>query len=166
MIVFLIGFMGCGKSRKGKELASKLHWQFIDLDAEIERRVGMTINSYFEQHGEQAFRKLEAECLRQLSDTDNVVVATGGGVPCFENNMDWMNATGTTVYLKMSPEALVSRLANRQKRPLIKDLDDQELLIFVESKMAERALVYEQAKFIVDGLNLSASDLIHQLNLS
>lgn len=158
--------MGCGKSRKGKDLAAKMQWPFMDLDTEIERKVGMTINSYFEQYGEQAFRKAEAECLRQLKSSENLVVATGGGVPCFENNMEWMNATGTTVYLKMRPEALVSRLANRQKRPLIKDLDDQELLLFIQSKLAERAPKYEQAKFIVDGLNLGASDLIQQLNLS
>ncbi|RYF99794.1 MAG: shikimate kinase, partial [Chitinophagaceae bacterium] len=115
MKIFLVGFMGCGKSTKAKQLASRLNCPVIDIDAVIVEREGKTIAEYFELHGEAGFRNLERETLRTFDYPETCVVATGGGLPCFFDNMEWMNENGTTVYLQMEPAQLVSRLHNRQK---------------------------------------------------
>lgn len=159
MIIFLIGYMGCGKSTKAKQLAHRLDCPVIDLDAEIVSRTGKTIAEYFEAFGEGGFRDYESETLKTHQYPENCVVATGGGLPCFFDNMDWMNANGITVYLEMEPAQLVSRLQNRQKRPLIKDLDDEQLLEFINVKLAERNPFYTQAKVIVNAFDLDAEKL-------
>ncbi len=164
MKVFLIGFMGCGKSRRGKELAAQLGWSFVDLDAEIEKVADISITQYFAQYGEPAFRKLESEILRAYNFANNSVIAVGGGLPCFYSNIEWMNAQGITIYLKMRPEALISRLGNRDKRPLIKGMDDKTLLHFIREKLQERSPFYEKAAITVEGLNLTTADLIRKLH--
>jgi shikimate kinase len=109
-LIFLIGFMGCGKTTLGRKLASRLDYEFIDLDDIFEEKVGMTITEYFSAFGEDAFRKLESEVLKQTKYPENAVVSTGGGLPCFFDNMDWMNAHGKTIYIKLSPKTLANRL--------------------------------------------------------
>ncbi|WP_316808370.1 shikimate kinase [Pedobacter agri] len=158
-LIFLIGYMGCGKSTKAKQLAHRLECPVIDLDAEIVSKSGKTIAEFFEAYGESGFRDFESEMLKTFDYPSTCVVATGGGLPCFFDNMDWMNENGKTVYLQMEPAALVSRLHNRQKRPLIKDLDDEQLLEFIKVKLKEREPFYTKAKVIVDAFDLDAEKL-------
>lgn len=160
MKIFLIGFMGCGKSTLGKKLAVKLGYDFVDLDHQIEKNIGTTIGSYFAAHGEAAFRKLESETLKTFSYPANAVIATGGGTPVFFDNMDWMNANGLTLYIEMSPAALAKRLeSGKEKRPLLRDLHDDALIEFIEHKLAERDGFYKQAALILDGINLNADEM-------
>ena len=160
MKVFLIGFMGCGKSTKAKQLASRLNCPVIDLDAVIVAAQGKSIADYFAENGEAAFRILESETLKNYDYPETCVVATGGGLPCFFDNMEWMNANGKTVYLQMTPAQLVSRLHNREKRPLLKGMDDQQLLAFVEMKLSERNAFYMQAQIVVNAFDLDVEELL------
>lgn len=160
MKIFLVGFMGCGKSTKAKQLASRLNCQVIDLDAVMVAQQGKTIAEYFAEHGEAAFRQLESETLKNYNYPETCVIATGGGLPCFFDNMEWMNAHGRTIYLRMTPAQLVSRLHNREKRPLLKGMDDEQLLSFVEMKLEERNEFYEQAQLIVNAFDLDVEDLV------
>ncbi len=160
MNIYLIGFMGCGKSTLAKKLAAKTGYELVDLDHEIEKNLGQTVVSYFAEYGEAAFRELERSTLHALKANKNCVVATGGGTPCYFDNMDWMNANGFTIYIEMQPTALVKRLENgKAKRPLIKDLSEKELLHFIEKKLKERSPFYKKAKSIVNGINISVDDL-------
>ena len=151
--------MGCGKTTMGRKLSKYLDAQLIDLDHEIEKITGMAISEYFSLHGEAAFRELEKKTLQTYDYAEHCVVATGGGTPCFFDNMEWMNDNGTTVYLQMEPAQLVSRLHNRQKRPLIRDMDDEQLLAFINMKLAERNPFYYKAKLIVNSFDLDAETL-------
>ncbi|HEY0897299.1 MAG TPA: shikimate kinase [Sphingobacteriaceae bacterium] len=159
MIIFLVGFMGSGKTTLGKRLSRLLGYAFVDLDKVIESRAGATIPQYFQQHGEGAFRQLERECLQRGLPSGNAVVATGGGAPCYFDNMDWMNRHGVTVYLMLSPKALASRLKGSAERPLISGKSGPELVAFIEEKLAERESYYKKAACWVDGLNLTAEKL-------
>ena len=153
-ILYIIGFMGSGKSTAGKKLASSLGWSFIDLDKKIEEYTGMKIPEIFSVNGEDQFRNTEAEVLRNLSLESDTVVSTGGGTPCFKDNMDFMLETGVTVYLKLTPAQLVSRLlSSNDERPLIKNLAGDDLLKFVEEKLAQRSAWYEKSHLILDGFN-------------
>lgn len=164
MRVFLIGFMGCGKSTTGRKLAKRLGFDFVDLDHEVELQTGSTIANYFALHGEDAFRKLESETLKEFGYGENCVVATGGGAPCYFDNMDWMNANGLTIYIDMPAQALAQRLEKgKAKRPLLKDLSEVQLIAFIESKLAERELFYRRASMIVNGVSLSADSLGDQI---
>ena len=159
-IVYIIGFMGSGKTTAGKKLASSLGWSFIDLDEEIEKYSGKTIPEIFKDQGEDHFRTIEEEVLRTLDRDDHTVVATGGGAPCHHENMDFMNKSGLTIYLKLTPPQLVSRLIrSSDERPLIKDLEGDNLLHFIETKLDERAKWYEKSHIIVDGFNLDINSL-------
>ena len=164
MKIFLIGFMGCGKTTIAKKLASRLGCQLVDLDLEIEKTIGQNVASYFAEHGEAAFRKQESDLLKAFPYADEAVIATGGGAPCYFDNMDWMNANGITVYIDMPPVALAKRLAGgKAKRPLIKDLDEAGLISFIEEKLQERLAFYEKAQLKVNGMSLTAEGLHQQL---
>ena len=131
MRIFIIGFMGSGKSTVGKELAGRLGYRFIDMDQEIERDQGMSINEIFNGPGETFFREMESKLLKQLIKLDDIVVSTGGGVPCNKDNMEIIKTNGISIYLEMSPEAILSRLKDASdERPLIKDKDINELEMF------------------------------------
>ncbi|MBB2146879.1 AAA family ATPase [Pedobacter sp. LMG 31464] len=164
MKIFLIGFMGCGKSTKAKQLANKLECQVVDLDAVIVEQEKQTIAEYFAAHGEASFRQLESDTLKNYPYPETCVVATGGGLPCFFDNMEWMNANGKTVYLHMEPAQLVSRLHNRQKRPLIANMDDEQLLAFIIKKLEERDPFYTKAQLIINAFDLDAETLEEKLN--
>lgn len=157
MKIFLIGFMGCGKSTMGKKLAVKLGYEFIDLDHQIESSIGTTIAQYFSVHGEAAFRKLESEALKTFDYPSNAVIATGGGTPCFFDNMEWMNANGLSVYIEMPAAALARRLeGGKEKRPLLRDLNEKEMITFIENKLTEREVFYKRALVTVNGITLTA----------
>ena len=124
--IFLVGFMGCGKTATGKRLAEQIGWQFIDLDKFIESRYCKTIPQLFTEWGEAEFRVVERAALLEVSDYEQVVKSTGGGAACFLNNMDDMNARGVTVYLHAEPEELVDRLRHAKvERPLLKGKTDK-----------------------------------------
>ena len=155
-LIFLIGFMGCGKTTLGRKLASRLGYEFIDLDHILEAQVGMTIAEYFSKFGEEAFRKLESEFLKHTKYPEHAVISTGGGLPCFFDNMEWMNTHGKTVYIKLSPKTLADRLENeKDKRPVLND-HGEDLVAFIAGKLAERDKFYNQASIIADGLSLTA----------
>ncbi|ATP57742.1 shikimate kinase [Pedobacter ginsengisoli] len=164
MKIFLIGFMGCGKSTFGKKLAVKLGYDFIDLDHVLENEVGSNIGDYFASHGEAAFRALESKVLKEYNYPENCVVATGGGAPCYFDNMDWMNNNGTTLYIEMTPIALAKRLEKgKEKRPLLKDMNEEQLIGFIESKLAERNPFYKRAALSIEGINLTPDKAVAQL---
>lgn len=150
--IFLIGFMGAGKSSVGKKLAQSLHFRFIDLDALIESRQKKSILTIFEKEGEDGFRKIEQQVLHSLKDESNIVIATGGGCPTFEKNIQWMNTNGKTIYLKCSIGVLFHRIAPQKKlRPLIAHMDDVDIMDFIIMKLVERNKYYEKARLVVDG---------------
>jgi shikimate kinase len=159
--VYIIGFMGSGKSTAGKKLALLLGWSFIDLDKKIEEHAGRTISEIFSQHGENFFRNLETEVLKSLKSQTNTVISTGGGTPCHGGNMDYMLETGLTLYLKLTPGQLKSRLSgSKNERPLIKDLDKDTLQSFIEEKLACREKWYKRAEIILEGIDLDINLLL------
>ena len=165
MIVFLIGFMGSGKSTTGKRLAQRLGYSFLDTDQQIVEQFGMTVNEIFDQQGENAFRQMETKLIEELALEDKIVVSTGGGLPCHGSNMETMNNTGITVYLKADSDALYYRLKHRKfKRPLIRKLSDNELKSYIEQKLTEREPWYEQAKITVSAMDvkLNLYELVRQ----
>lgn len=145
MRIFIIGFMGAGKSYLGNKLAKQLNFDFVDLDEMIERKLSMPISRVFEQYGELGFRQIEADCLHGLAKNERVVVSTGGGAPCFFENMKWMNENGITIYFSASTDLLTRRLQpEKAHRPLLASLSDAELAQFIQTKLAERGPFYEQ----------------------
>ncbi|OJU46497.1 MAG: shikimate kinase [Bacteroidales bacterium 45-6] len=149
--IFLIGYMGVGKTTLGKELAAKIGFQFIDLDHYIQGRYQKTINEIFAELGESKFREIEHKLLKEVAEFEDAVVSTGGGTPCFYDNMDVMKQAGVTVYLKTDPEVLLKRLfAGKDKRPLIKDKSEDELLEFIIENVAKREPFYNQAQIVFE----------------
>ncbi len=148
MRIYLIGFMGVGKSYLGRRLAEALSFPFIDLDEDIAEKAGCSIPEFFRTNGEAAFRQWEASCLRTTATRLDAVVATGGGAPCFQRNMDWMNENGLTVFLHATTQVLAERLLPElHRRPLLKGLSEQSLPFFIEQKLADRMPFYQQAHF-------------------
>lgn len=162
-IIYIIGFMGSGKTTAGKKLASRLGWSFIDLDRKIEEKSGSTIPELFSKHGEDYFRNIESDVLKSHEYEANTVISTGGGTPCFGDNMEYMLSTGLTIYLKLTPGQLKSRLTySSQERPLIKNLDNNNILAFIEEKLAYREKWYSRADIIMEGSDLNIN-LLHSL---
>jgi len=155
-LIYIIGFMGSGKSTAGRKLAALMGWPFIDLDRKIEEVAGKTIPRIFSEDGEEYFRKIESEVLRSLDKTGRIIVSTGGGTPCHGDNMDFMLQTGLTVYLKMTPVQLSKRLLDSSvERPLLKNVPDESLPLFIEEKLSYREKWYNKAEIIVDGHSLN-----------
>ena len=164
MRIFLIGFMGSGKTTIGRKLSHRLGFTFIDQDDLIEEMAVMTIPEIFSKEGEEGFRNREHQAIKELLTHNNVVVATGGGAPCFFNNMDLYNENGITIYLKMAPEILTSRLKySATERPLIKNKTTDELLNFVETSLKKREKFYQQATFVIEGIDLKVEDILNVL---
>lgn len=161
--IYLVGFMGAGKTSLGKILAKKLGYAFADMDEVIENFTGKSISELFRIHGEDWFRDKETEVLRQLGlGEKNMVIATGGGAPCFNNNMEFINSTGISIFLKMSPKALSNRLLNSKKsvRPLIVNMSEKELLGYIVHKLSEREPFYRESRFIIPAENIKIRDLL------
>ncbi|MCK5136008.1 MAG: shikimate kinase [Bacteroidales bacterium] len=158
--IFLIGFMGSGKSTHGSILARKIGYDFVDMDQLIEETAGMTIPGIFSEHGEQVFRKWEHDILLELCNRERVVVSTGGGAPCHNDMIRIMNDHGATIYIQLPPEVLKDRLlTSKTDRPLIKGKSESELLEYITSLLSERENYYQQARFMVNGVNLRAEEL-------
>jgi len=145
--------MGCGKTTLGKRLAEHTGFAFLDLDGYIEQKYLKSVATIFAEMGQDAFREIERKALAEVADFENVVIATGGGAPCFYNNMEVMNNAGLTVYIKMTPSQLAERLEHSRagKRPLIAGKSGEELLQFIEDGLSQRESFYLQAKVILAG---------------
>ncbi len=160
MRIYLIGFMGCGKSSLGRRLARKLNYPFVDLDREIEKATGKSIPELFDEEGEDWFRRQEQQLLHRTAEMPRGVIATGGGTPCHFDNMDFINTHGMSVYLKMNPVSLAYRLEHaRKKRPLIGDLKGEELLESIRQTLAKRDPVYSKAHCIIKGESAKPSQI-------
>ncbi len=158
--LFLTGYMGSGKSTLGERLSAKLNYYFVDLDKFIESEYQQTIPEIFAKKGEAEFRAMEHNCLKALIEKDNVVIACGGGTPCYYDNMELMNNNGITVYIKMSADTLISRLkVAKEKRPLLENKTDKELMDFVTRQLEKRENFYNKAQFIVKGKDLKVDEL-------
>jgi shikimate kinase len=157
MPIFLIGYMGAGKTTVGKKIARRLSLNFIDLDHYIENRYHQSVSSIFSMQGEEQFRLIEHNILHEVAMFGNVVISTGGGAPCFFDNMKFMNSAGLTVYLKASPNELAKRLrAQEWKRPLLKERKGGALTDFISDNLEKRNEFYMQAQLVlnIDGMNV------------
>lgn len=154
MKYYLVGYMYCGKTTFGRKLAEAKGMDYLDLDRAFEARYHYTVPMFFQRFGEAAFRTLETQMLHSTADLDNVVIATGGGTPCYGDNMDFILAHGTAVYLQMPVDALVERaLRSRNPRPLMHGLPEPEMRALIERQLKEREPIYLRAPLIVDGIN-------------
>ncbi len=163
--VYIIGFMGSGKTTAGKKLASKLGWDFLDLDHEIEKIEGKAIRDTFRESGEEYFRQRESEILKQLVITRDTIISAGGGTPCFGNNMEFMLESGKVVYLRLTPHQLMERLEKgTDKRPLVKEKSGDELLQYITIKLTEREEYYMKANIIVDSIDLDINKLCEKIS--
>jgi shikimate kinase len=152
MKIFLIGFMGSGKTYWGRLLGQKLGIPFFDLDEQVTSHEGSTINEIFSVKGEEYFRLLEKDTLHIITEShDSFVMACGGGTPCYFNNIEYLNQSGTTVWINTPPDILFSRLTSeKESRPLIKALTADQLKSYIAKKFADRKIYYEQAGVIVE----------------
>jgi len=164
MKIYLIGYMGSGKSTIGKLLSDQLKLDFIDLDKYIEHETGKSITEIFAQNGEAGFRVMEHDYLKKVVTKDNMVVSLGGGTPCFHNNIDLINKNGTSVYLDVDLDVLTKRLSKEKNdRPLIKNLNDTELKSFIERNLEKRETIYKQASIIIKVKTLDKDELVEKI---
>lgn len=164
MKIFLIGYMGCGKSRMGRTLSSMLDVPFIDLDKYIEEKYFKTIPQIFTEEGEAEFRKKEQAALKEVAEFDPVIVATGGGAPCFFDNMELMNQAGLCIFLDVDSRQLADRLIkSKNERPLIKGKSPEELIHFIDEMMLIRRPFYEKASCILKGGEILPEQVIAEI---
>ena len=171
MRIFLTGYMGCGKSTIGRKVAALMGMNFIDLDKYIEERNFKSVPDIFAQEGEKAFREKERLALHEVAQFEDIVIGTGGGAPCFFDNMQQMNEAGITIYLAPDNEILAYRLLkSKTERPLIAGKSREELMAFIASALEKRAPFYEQSKIVIRGINDVQPEevlrLINQYNTS
>ena len=152
--IFLIGMPSSGKSTLGRQLAKRLSFQFVDTDELIENQEIASITDIFKYKGEDYFRLVESKILKGIQPNQNLIVATGGGMPCFHGGMDFIKANGTSIFLNVSPEDLLKRIQKSEvnNRPLIdKKTSQQELLASIKKRYEDRLKFYEQADIQIDG---------------
>jgi shikimate kinase len=165
-LVFLVGFMGTGKTHWGKIWAEKLHFLFVDLDEVIEANEGISVQEIFENKGENYFRVKEADTLRQMGQKENTIIACGGGTPCFFDNMAWMNATGITVLLDADAGFILQNIRKQLgQRPLLKGMNEEEMLSFIEAKLAERETFYNKAMITLDAQTAGINSIDQLISL-
>jgi shikimate kinase len=178
MIIFLLGFMGAGKSFYAEKIAAMMKIPFIDLDVELERQEGISVSEIFATKGEVEFRRLEASLLRQrvasfneksgsAIDADNffALIACGGGTPCFHDNMDWMNQHGLTIWINPSSEVLKQRLVlEKAKRPLIAGLSGEEFDKYIDTQLSIREQYYAMANLQITNSETPIEEIINKIN--
>lgn len=162
MLIFLIGYMGSGKTTIGRLVAKRMSMNFADMDAHIESKVGKSVAEIFSEMGEENFRKLERDCLLEVADFENTIISTGGGAPCFFDNMEIMNSRGDTIYICLTPKQLASRLrtTNLNDRPVLASYQGDDLEKFIASALHKREIFYNQAKIKVSGTDSQIADKI------
>lgn len=149
--IILIGYMGAGKTTVGKALAQELNLTFYDLDWYIEERYRRTVPQLFAERGEVGFREIEKRVLHEVAEFEDVVISSGGGTPCFFDNMDYMNGQARTVYLKASSDVLFRHLKmGKTERPLLKNKTDEELKQYIQDSLAAREPFYSKAQYMLD----------------
>ena len=165
MKIFLLGFMGSGKTYWARLLSQKLNIPFFDLDEQIVNSEGKSINEIFDTKGEEYFRQVEKQTLHIISESrDSMVMACGGGTPCYFNNIEYMNRVGTTVWLDVPFAVLFQRLIKeRQARPLLKNLTDDQVRAYIIKKFSDRKIYYEQARIIIDEQPVQLEKLIEKV---
>jgi len=160
MHIFLIGYMGSGKTTLGEQLAADLGLSWVDLDRHIIGLSGRSIPDIMDKVGELGFRSLELEVLKTALRIPNAVISTGGGTPCFQDNMQLMRKAGIVIYLQLSPKQLASRLKNTtEERPLLKGLKGEALIQHIEEHLALREPYYLQADMVIDAASTDAKQL-------
>jgi shikimate kinase len=165
MKIFLIGFMGSGKSYWGRQLSQKLNLPFFDLDQQVINSAAKSINEIFEQDGEEYFRLLEKDTLHIISEShDSFIMACGGGAPCYFNNIEYMNQSGTTVWINSSFATLINRLEKeKEHRPLLRKMTQEQMKAFIIRKFSDRKIYYEQADVTVDDDNISLDQFVEKI---
>ncbi|MEZ5082052.1 MAG: shikimate kinase [Bacteroidales bacterium] len=166
MRIYLVGYMGSGKTTLGKKLANEFKYKHVDLDKNIENKYHITIPDIFHRFDEKTFRKLEHESLKETLTSDNIVISTGGGTPCFYDNMEIINKHGVSVYIKMTPDSLLKRLLKaKKKRPLIQKKSPEEIKEFIEQQLDLREPFYNQAHYTIQGEAPDVLDIVNLLRL-
>ena len=159
--IFFVGYMGSGKTTLGKAYAKSMNLQFIDLDCYIEQRYCKTITDLFSEYGEDGFREIERKMLHEVGEFENVLIAAGGGTPCFFDNMDYMKQVGVTVFLDVCPQVLFRRLrVAKAKRPLLADKTDDELMHAIVGALEKRLPYYSKAEYLFNAECLESKEQI------
>ncbi len=164
MLIFLIGYMGCGKSTIGRKLNQRLGWKVVDTDKIIEQNEGCTIAQIFDLKGEEYFRQAERDVVAKLSlQSEDCIVSTGGGLPIWGDNMSMLNDAGVTIYINRTAENIASRLSanGRYKRPKLRGLNDEELVEFMATNIAQREQTYKKAELVIDAVPLSDDEILN-----
>jgi shikimate kinase len=162
--IFLLGFMGSGKTTHGKTIARMMGYEFVDMDKWIEETTGLTVPEIFNTHGEPWFREQERRAIAELSKRERVVIATGGGAPCHGDHMELMKQSGLTIYLKLSPEALLSRLkVSKNKRPLLEGMSEGEMKQTIVEMLGKRESFYNNADMVIDGLERVTERIVNAI---
>lgn len=165
MRLFLVGYMGSGKSTIGRKVARGMKLPFFDTDKMVEESEGASVADIFAYAGEEYFRRAERNALERCTDEQNAVISTGGGAPVWGDNMEWIGSQGVSVYLKRTPEQILSRLSpyGRERRPRFRGLNDEELLAFMHENLAEREPIYERATITIDCSEASDEEIVAYL---
>lgn len=164
MNIFLIGYMGSGKTTVGRRLAKQLNYEFVDVDQLFEERFRLSISAFFEKYDEAAFRQIEKELIEELSKELNLVISTGGGAPCFFDNLEVMKNSGIVVYLQMAVKSLSDRLSHAKKiRPILKNLSGEGLVTFIQNQLSDREVFYKQANISVKGESINIDTLANTI---
>lgn len=165
MKIFLIGFMGCGKTHWGKLLGIKLGFPFFDLDEKITEHEGRPIADIFKTEGEEYFRLLEKDVLHLLTEShETFVMACGGGTPCFYNNIDYLKKMGTVVWINCSTDCLYKRLlAEKEHRPLISNIANEEMKSYIVKKYSSRKIFYQQAHVILPEEIITIENMVNKI---
>lgn len=144
--------MGCGKSTVARKVSRFAHLEVVDTDTMVEQREGATVADVITYQGEEYFRAAERAVLEDTAVLENTIISTGGGLPVWGDNMELMKQLGLTIYLRRSPENIISRLSpyGRQKRPKIRGMNDEQLLAFMTAHMAKREPVYSLADVVIE----------------
>lgn len=163
--IFLIGYMGAGKTTIGKDLSKRLGLSFIDLDCYIEGRYLRTVSQLFAEKGEDAFREIERKMLREVAMFEDVLISTGGGAPCFFDNMKFMNESGTTIYLQVSVEELAKRLEIcKHTRPILQGHSGDSLVAFIAENLEKRNPYYTQASIVFDAEKMLTETDVNEIS--
>jgi shikimate kinase len=165
MNIYLVGYMGSGKSTIGRQLSRKLNYIHLDLDDFFEENYRISIMDFFEKYDEATFRKIETILLKKTLDFQDHVISTGGGTPCFNDNMNLINQNGISVYIRMNPVSLFNRLKNAKRpRPRTAFLDDEALITRIEEDLNVRREFYEQARLTIKGESIDIDALVSLLS--
>lgn len=166
MRIYLLGYMYCGKTTVGHRLTDLLGYEFVDLDQLFEARYHTAIPLFFQRWGEEAFRKLEQQVLHSTETMDNVVIATGGGTPCYFDNMDWINSHGTSIYLAATMDLILRRAAESKKtRPILAHKTVEERQEFIMDQLSQRLPYYQQATLTISADDPDYDELRRQLGI-